>query len=69
MRSFGLSTGLFIAHYQTYSFPDTSPTVLQFLGGVLCFTQNATAFVAGRLGERFGYKVRLGPNRTAFRTC
>uniref|UniRef100_A0A0W0EYB5 Major facilitator superfamily (MFS) profile domain-containing protein n=1 Tax=Moniliophthora roreri TaxID=221103 RepID=A0A0W0EYB5_MONRR len=54
--AWGLAWGVLQDYYHTTMFPGTSLSTLSTVAGLVNFVMNATAYVAGGLGDRFGYK-------------
>ncbi|TRM64860.1 major facilitator superfamily domain-containing protein [Schizophyllum amplum] len=51
----GLVFGVFQDTYHTEVFPDVSVSTISLIGGILSFCSLTTAYVAGALGDRYGY--------------
>ncbi|KAL1744704.1 major facilitator superfamily domain-containing protein [Schizophyllum fasciatum] len=51
----GLVFGVFQDAYHTEVFPDASVSTISLIGGVLSFCSLSTAYLAGALGDRYGY--------------
>ncbi|KAL1664653.1 major facilitator superfamily domain-containing protein [Schizophyllum commune] len=51
----GLVFGVFQDAYHTEVFPDVSVSTISLIGGVLSFCSLSTAYLAGALGDRYGY--------------
>ncbi|KAK7049926.1 hypothetical protein VNI00_005356 [Paramarasmius palmivorus] len=54
--SWALAWGVLQDYYHTTMFPDTPLSVLSTIGGLTSFMMNATSYLFGGLGDRFGYK-------------
>ncbi|WVQ65526.1 uncharacterized protein L199_003703 [Kwoniella botswanensis] len=51
----GVAWGVFQAHYAEYTFPEQA-SKLSIIGGLFALLQNTTSFVAGKIGDKFGFK-------------
>nr|XP_019045148.1 hypothetical protein I302_05535 [Kwoniella bestiolae CBS 10118]OCF24078.1 hypothetical protein I302_05535 [Kwoniella bestiolae CBS 10118] len=51
----GVAWGVFQAHYAEYTFPEQASN-LSIIGGLFALLQNTTSFVAGKIGDKFGFK-------------
>ncbi|OCF35082.1 hypothetical protein I316_03122 [Kwoniella heveanensis BCC8398] len=51
----GVSWGVFQAHYAEHSFPGQT-TTLTIIGAMFGVFQNTAAFIFGRIGDKFGFK-------------
>ncbi|KAG9018286.1 hypothetical protein FRB90_011616 [Tulasnella sp. 427] len=52
--------GVFQSYYKTHVFPHASDTTLSLLGTLQNMVMTFTAFVSGKLGDRYGYKPFVG---------
>ncbi|KAG8951100.1 hypothetical protein FRC04_006759 [Tulasnella sp. 424] len=51
-----LAWGVFQSYYKSHVFPNTSDTTLSLLGTLPNMVITFTAFISGKLGDRYGYK-------------
>ncbi|KAG8951096.1 hypothetical protein FRC04_006755 [Tulasnella sp. 424] len=55
-----LAWGVFQSYYRSHVFPNASDTTLSLLGTLQNMVMTFTAFVSGKLGDRYGYKPFIG---------
>ncbi|KAK0447195.1 major facilitator superfamily domain-containing protein [Armillaria borealis] len=56
---FGLLWGALQDYYHTHMFPDVSLSILSLVGGVQNCTMGITSYIAGGIGDRYGYKKMI----------
>lgn len=56
---YGLTWGVLVSHLSQTTYPSQSRATLNLIAGLSNFVMSGSALVAGRLGERFGYKRML----------
>ncbi|OWZ68463.1 hypothetical protein AYX14_01438 [Cryptococcus neoformans] len=52
----GMNWGVFQEYYLDSVYPDSNTSVLSLAGTLCAFMMNATAFISGRYGDRYGFK-------------
>ncbi|GFZ44734.1 hypothetical protein JCM24511_02459 [Saitozyma sp. JCM 24511] len=55
----GMNYGVFQQYYLEYVWPDTNTAYLSIVGSSCAFFMNIIAFISGRMGDRFGFKLVL----------
>ncbi|TRM55412.1 major facilitator superfamily domain-containing protein [Schizophyllum amplum] len=60
VMGWAMSWGVFQDYYHRHVFPEIDVSLLTLVGGSLNFAQTATSYLAGGLGERYGYKRMIG---------
>lgn len=55
-NGWGMNYGVFQQYYASHTFPTSKTSTIALVGTMQGFTFNLTAFVAGRLGDRFGFR-------------
>ncbi|KAG7445307.1 MFS general substrate transporter [Guyanagaster necrorhizus] len=57
--AWGLIWGALQDYYSTYMFPDVSLSILTLVGGIQNCTMGVTSYIAGGIGDRYGYKKMI----------
>ncbi|KAM0751308.1 MFS general substrate transporter [Meredithblackwellia eburnea MCA 4105] len=58
-QGFGFTWAVFMEYYHTHELAHVSLAALNMSGGLFNFAMNASSFVFGRLGDRFGFKKMI----------
>ncbi|KAF8911323.1 major facilitator superfamily domain-containing protein [Mucidula mucida] len=56
---FGLVWGALQDYYHSHMFPETSLSIISLAGGLQNFVMGITAYLAGGIGDRYGYKKMI----------